>query len=255
MYKSFENFSIIFSLNNLSSGIFNFLTLRYSISLSSVGRHEFNNSFVSEEITIGVRHSLSDYIFKDCINEFIKKYPNIHLNIKLYSKLDVKKFDEEYDLLIDYEDYSRLLENAESISLCKLENILVVNKELEKQYKNVRSLRELNNAPIISMTPNKRNGKFQMTCYENGMLFDSIISINDSALCKKLIIDGVGICFINRDYVLEELASGLIKELNINERFFDDNILISYHKNRSDNKVKLFIDLLIYEYKEVSSNG
>ena len=33
---------------------------------------QFHNSSVHDEITIGIRHSLSDYIFKDCINEFIK---------------------------------------------------------------------------------------------------------------------------------------------------------------------------------------
>lgn len=216
---------------------------------------QFHNSSVHDEITIGIRHSLSDYIFKDCINEFIKKYPNIHLNIKLYSKLDIKKFDEEYDLVIDYEDYSRLLENADSISLCKLENILVANKDLAKEYKNVHSLRELNHAPMISMSPNKKNGKFQMMCYDNEMLFDSVISINSCALCKKLIIDGIGICLINKNNVIEELASGEIKELKINEKLFDDNILISYHNNYSNYKVKLFIDMLVDEYKEVSNNG
>ena len=60
MYKSFENFSIISSLNNLSSGIFNFLTLRYSISFSSVDRYEFNNTFDENDCK---RLKLSKFIF------------------------------------------------------------------------------------------------------------------------------------------------------------------------------------------------
>ena len=52
------------------------------------------------ELTIGIRHYLSDFIFKDSVVEFINTYSNIHINIKLYSKLDIKKFEDKY-----YEGY------------------------------------------------------------------------------------------------------------------------------------------------------
>ena len=49
---------------------------------------------IYDEITIGIRHELSDYIFKDSIKDFIEKNPKVHLSINLYSKLDIKKYDE-----------------------------------------------------------------------------------------------------------------------------------------------------------------
>lgn len=52
-----------------------------------------------QELSIGVRYSLSDFIFKNALIEFVNNNSNIHLNINLYSKVDVKKFNEEYDIM------------------------------------------------------------------------------------------------------------------------------------------------------------
>ena len=88
---------------------------------------QFNNQNTME-LTIGIRHYLSDFIFKDSIVEFVNTYPNIHINIKLYSKLEVKKIEDEYDMLIDYEDYTNLINTNNKDFLCTLNNIFVSGK-------------------------------------------------------------------------------------------------------------------------------
>ena len=134
-----------------------------------------NNNF--DEITIGVRHYLSDFIFKNAINEYIEKNSNIHVNIKLYSKLDVKKYEDEYDILIDYDDYTGLINSDNKMKLCTLDNVFVMGKELYNNYLDVKSIKELANIRFISMCPNKKNGKFQKMCFDNSVLFADIISI------------------------------------------------------------------------------
>jgi DNA-binding transcriptional LysR family regulator len=69
-------------------------TLKSVFGILEQNVQQFSDEKVYEEVTIGIRHYLSDFIFKDAIKEFVDKYPNIHLNIKLYSKLDIKKFDD-----------------------------------------------------------------------------------------------------------------------------------------------------------------
>ena len=134
--------------------------LKSAFSILNQNLEQFDNQN-TVELTIGVRHYLSDFIFKDSIIEFINTYPNIHINIKLYSKLDVKKFEEEYDVLIDYEDYTNLINTNNKDFLCTLNNIFVSGKELSKNYESIQSIKELGNTRLISMCPNKRNGKFQ----------------------------------------------------------------------------------------------
>ena len=205
--------------------------LKSAFSILNQNLEQFDNQN-TVELTIGVRHYLSDFIFKDSIIEFINTYPNIHINIKLYSKLDVKKFEEEYDVLIDYEDYTNLINTN------------------NKNYESIQSIKELGNTKLISMCPNKRNGKFQKMCFENGILFENIISVNDSIISKELVKNNLGLCFVNRDFFKEEIANGDVKEIKVKEQLFNDNVYIVYKNGKNINNINKFIKILKKQYKE-----
>lgn len=223
--------------------------LKSAFSILNQNLKQFDNQNTME-LTIGVRHYLSDFIFKDAIVEFINTYPNIHINIKLYSKLDVKKFEDEYDILIDYEDYTNLINTNNKDLLCTLNNTFVSGKELSKNYELIQSIKELGNTRLISMCPNKRNGKFQKMCFENGILFENIISVNDSMISKELVKNNLGLCFVNRDFFKEEIANGDIKEIKVKEQLFDDNIYIVYKNIKNIDSINKFIKILKKQYKE-----
>ena len=223
--------------------------LKSAFSILNQNLEQFDNQN-TVELTIGVRHYLSDFIFKDSIIEFINTYPNIHINIKLYSKLDVKKFEEEYDMLIDYEDYTNLINTNNKDLLCVLNNTFVSGKDLSKNYESIQSIKELGNARLISMCPNKRNGKFQKMCFENGILFENIISVNDSIISKELVKNNLGLCFVNRDFFKEEIANGDVKEIKVKEQLFNDNVYIVYKNGKTINNINKFIKILKKQYKE-----
>ena len=219
----------------------------FSILNQNLEQYDTHNAL---EITIGIRHYLSDFIFRDSIVEFVNSHPNIHVNIKLYSKLDIKKFDEEYDLVIDYEDYTNLINSDNKILLCTLKNIFVAGKELSKSYESIKSIIELGNTKLISMCPNKKNGKFQKMCFENGILFENLISINDSLLFKELVKNNLGLCFANEEYFKEELVSGEIKEVKVAEKLFCDDIYIVYKNGKNISNINKFIEVLKRQYRE-----
>ena len=223
--------------------------LKSAFSILNQNLEQFDNQN-TVELTIGVRHYLSDFIFKDSIVEFINTYPNIHINIKLYSKLDVKKFEEEYDVLIDYEDYTNLINTNNKDLLCVLNNTFVSGKDLSKNYESIQSIKELGNTRLISMCPNKRNGKFQKTCFENGILFENIISVNDSIISKELVKNNLGLCFVNRDFFKEEIANGDVKEIKVKEQLFNDNVYIVYKNGKNIDNINKFIKILKKQYKE-----
>jgi len=216
--------------------------LKSAFSILNQNLEQFDNQNIVE-LTIGVRHYLSDFIFRDSIVEFINTYPNIHINIKLYSKLDVKKFEDEYDILIDYEDYTNLINTNNKDLLCVLNNTFVSGKELAKNYESIQSIKELGNTRLISMCPNKRNGKFQKICFENGILFENIISINDSIISKKLVKNNLGLCFVNGEFFKEEIANGDVKEIKVKEQLFNDNVYIVYKNGKNINNINKFIKI------------
>lgn len=223
--------------------------LKSAFSILNQNLEQFDNQN-TVELTIGVRHYLSDFIFKDSIIEFINTYPNIHINIKLYSKLDAKKFEEEYEVLIDYEDYTNLINTNNKDLLCVLNNTFVSGKNLSKNYESIQSIKELGNTRLISMCPNKRNGKFQKMCFENGILFENIISVNDSIISKELVKNNLGLCFVNRDFFKEEIANGDVKEIKVKEQLFNDNVYIVYKNGKNINNINKFIKILKKQYKE-----
>ena len=223
--------------------------LKSAFSILNQNLEQFDNQNIVE-LTIGVRHYLSDFIFRYSIVEFINTYPNIHINIKLYSKLDVKKFEDEYDILIDYEDYTNLISTNNKDLLCILNNTFVSGKELSKNYESIQSIKELGNTRLISMCPNKRNGKFQKMCFENGILFENTISVNDSIISKELVKNNLGLCFVNREFFKEEIANGDIKEIKVKEKLFNDNVYIVYKNGKNINNINKFINILKKQYKE-----
>ena len=223
--------------------------LKSAFSILNQNLEQFDNQN-TVELTIGVRHYLSDFIFRDSIVEFINTYPNIHINIKLYSKLDVKKFEEEYDVLIDYEDYTNLINTNNKDLLCVLNNTFVSGKNLSKNYESIQSIKELGNTRLISMCPNKRNGKFQKMCFENGILFENIISVNDSIISKELVKNNLGLCFVNRDFFKEEITNGDVKEIKVKEQLFNDNVYIVYKNGKNNNSINKLIKIIKKQYKE-----
>ena len=141
-----------FELTEDGNNLYENLKSAFQILNDNLG--QFNDRDIVE-ITIGVRHYLSDFILREAINEFINVFPNIHLNIKLYSKLDVKKYEDEYDILIDYEDYVKMLSTNNKVFLCNLDNIFAVGKELFKDYIDVKSVKDLANIRFISIAVRK----------------------------------------------------------------------------------------------------
>lgn len=235
-----------FELTEDGNNLYETLKSAFSMLNQNIDKFDSNNKM---EINIGIRHYLSDFIFRDAIFDFMLMYPEVHINIKLYSKLDIKKYEDEYDLLIDFEEYTNLITSNNKEKLCTLENTFVAGRELSKAYEDVESIRDLGEAKLISMLPNKKNGKFQKMCFENGILFQNIIAINDCAFSKELIKNNMGLCFINKEFVKEELASGDIKEIRVKEELFKDNIYVVYKNGKNKNKIRLLVDLLMKEYE------
>ena len=241
--RSSKNFQLTDEGNNL----YEMIKPMFSILEKNFQPFTDNNN-VYEELTIGIRHHLSDFLFKDSLKEYIDNNPNVHLNFDLYSKLDTKKFEDEYDLVIDYIEYTNLLNCSNKKELCELNNVIVCGNNLYSKYSSVKDIQDLRNVKFISLCPNKKKGKFQKFCFENNVLFTDVISINDCFLQKKLIKDDLGISLVLEDSVKTELINGDIKKINIDNNLFKDKIVIVYKNGKKDKIINSFIDILFSKY-------
>ena len=195
------------------------------------------------EINIGIRYSYAKSILFECIQMFQDEYPKVKLNIDLYSKLDFNKVKNgEYDIVIDDNDYIKQLENVIITTICHLPNYFVCGNKLYEEYKNVSSVEEIAETIFISQKPSLKTGKFREFCYKNNISFIEPISINESDLYYKLLIDNKGIGFSNKLLLKEYTDNKMLYKLNIKEKIFEDIISIACIKK--DNIIDAFVKIV-----------
>lgn len=204
------------------------------------------------EINIGIRYSYGKIILSDFLKIFRNAYPNIKINIDLYSKLDFNKVKNgQYDIVIDDNDYISQLENVKTEVVCEIENCFICGNEALSDYKNVNSVSEIDTVPFIAYKPSLKAGKFKRFCYENDVSFLEIVNVNESDLYYKLVQENVGIGFSNKLLLKKFLQDKSLYIINIKEDIFKDVLSIAYTKNTQIvyNFIKLLKNYITEEMK------
>ena len=244
-YKLIERNSKQFELTENGNNLYKSIKPFFESIEDNLKVNKFNSKVT--EITIAARYSYSFLVSSTVINRIITDHPNIKINVKLYSKLDIDKLKlKEYDLVIDDLDYLNLIQNANIIKIAELNNYFVCSDKLHSIYKDVKHVSDLNKAQFISYNPSLKNGKFNGLCYNNGVSFVDIISVNESNLYFEYINNSLGIGFTNELFLKEYPEFNVI---DVEEEFFKDEIGIAYI---NENQVlKRIIDIIQENIKEI----
>lgn len=211
-----------------------------------------NNEKKYLEINIGIRYSYGKIILSEFLKTFRNEYPNIKINIDLYSKLDFNKVKNgQYDIVIDDNDYISQLENVKTEVVCEIENCFICGNEALSEYKNVNSVSEIDTVPFIAYKPSLKAGKFKRFCYENDVSFLEIVNVNESDLYYKLVQENIGIGFSNKLLLKKFLQDKSLYIINIKENVFKDVLSIAYTKNTQIvyNFIKLLKNYITEEMK------
>lgn len=191
-----------------------------------------NNEKKYLEINIGIRYSYGKTVLSEFLKIFRTEYPNIKINIDLYSKLDFNKVKNgQYDIVIDDNDYISQLENVKTETICEIENCFICGNRALSEYKNVNSVSEIDTVPFIAYKPSLKAGKFKRFCYENDISFLEIVNVNESDLYYKLVQENIGIGFSNKLLLKRFLQDKSLYIINIKEDIFKDVLSIAYTKN------------------------
>lgn len=203
-----------------------------------------------EVINIGIRYCYAKSILSNFITLYSQEHPKIKLNIDLYSKLNFEKVkNKEYDIVIDDYDYVSQLENISIENLISIKNYFICGNKYYNDFKDVRSISELDEAPFISYRPSLKTGKFRKLCYDNNVSFIELYNVNESDLYFDLLIKNSLIGFTNEIFLKEYLNNNDINIIKVCEEIFNDQISLAISKRNKN--IDEFSKMLISYINEV----
>ena len=201
------------------------------------------------ELNIGIVNGLAD-VLSEFIKNFLKKYSNVKINIDLYNKLDDDKV-KDYDIIIDDRGYLEKLSDFSLEDLCHVPNYFVCSNKIYDEYKDIKSIKELDGVPLVSYKPSLKMGKFRELCYKNSIYFTEISSVNESDVYFSLVKENVGLGFSNTLLLKKHLKYNSLCILEVEEDIFEDVIPVVYKNNSdiSNNFVKMLKKYIEEEVK------
>lgn len=218
----------------------------------------FNNLLVGErniteneklqrgKLTIGVPSQIGTFFVFDSISKFHKIYPNIEITIISSStKSLLKKLKlHEIDFIIDSSPINDVQEDVIIRPLKKVDNCFIVSKKYEDKIKNIKSLNDIENYPLILPVPNTSNrSNLDLLFEKSGIKPTNVMNIHTSEMILGAVKKDLGIGYIIEDLIIDDPE---VCKINIKEKLPKIEINLVYVKKYltivPTKFIKMFID-------------
>lgn len=227
---------IIDSINTLD----NVELLAKNVNLNDVGK-----------LKIGAGDSATRNLLKKTIVEFKKLNPGITIEISnsssedLYNDLRYGRID-----IIFINSTVIINENKyKSFKLIDIEDCFFTIPEIYEKVKNVTNIKSILSQSLIVQNEKYDTRTFlNAICLRNNIQLKPIIELDRHGLMIEFVKEGLGIGFAAKQYIKPYLDSGELIELNVNFDIQKRHINCVYRNNKNI-KVKKFLDLLKYNFK------
>ncbi|MBQ9013714.1 MAG: LysR family transcriptional regulator [Bacilli bacterium] len=181
-------------------------------------------------IKIGVSATLTKYFLMPYIKKFNELHPKI--NIQIYTNLTKDLMKNLKDGLIDIIilNLPYLKDDEIIIEKCKkIQDIFVGNKKYKDLIDREISLKDLNNYPLI-LQPSNSNTRTFLNNFtkENNVILKPSMELASYGLVTEFTKIGLGIGYLTKDYIKDELNNNELFEINLKEKVPPRNIGIAY---------------------------
>lgn len=193
------------------------------------------------KLTIGLPSYISSFFFMDKIAKFHNKYPNIEITLingphaYLLDLLDKHQ--------VDFVIYSSFEINNKDLDIIKLYTVnysFVCSKEQYNKYKNIKTIEELENVPLILPIKSTNNRKYIDEIFiKHNIIPKRSINIHTSEGILTAVKNNLGIGYIIADIVKNDDS---IKFIDIDEKLRTEDIIMIYNKKFLSNAPKKFIE-------------
>ncbi len=200
-----------------------------------------------EVINIGVPTHIGSFYLVKYLKMFNEKYPNVKFNIinKKSDEMITMLKKRELDVVIDtnMDDFRDDL--ISTIKILDLDSCFVCSEK----YKDIADkkkieLNELMKYPLI--LPGETTSNRKMIDYkfkEKGIVLKPLIEANSSSISRQLIIEGVGIGWMIKEFVQEDIDNHNLYELNVDFDQVLTPVSIAYNKKFNHDIIKEFIKI------------
>ena len=189
-----------------------------------------NEKLESGKLTIGVPSQIGTFFVFDSISKFHKIYPNIEITIISSStKSLLKKLKlHEIDFIIDSSPINDVQEDVIIRPLKKVDNCFIVSKKYEDKIKNIKSLKDIENYPLILPVPNTSNrSNLDLLFEKNGIKPTNVMNIHTSEMILGAVKKDLGIGYIIEDLIIDDTE---VCKINIKEKLPKIEINLVYVK-------------------------
>ena len=200
-----------------------------------------------EVINIGVPTHIGSFYLVKYLKMFNEKYPNVKFNIinKKSDEMIIMLKKRELDVVIDTNMNDFRDDLISTIKILDLDSCFVCSEK----YKNIArkekiELNELMRYPLI--LPGETTSNRKMIDYkfkEKGITLKPLIEANSSSISRQLIIEGIGIGWMIKEFVQEDIDKHILYELNVNFEQVLTPVSITYNKKFNHDIIKEFIKI------------
>jgi len=206
----------------------------------------FNSNIETKEINIGCIRFIADNYLDETISLFKQQNNKIKISFNFVNATELYEMLKKDELDIVICRYPLFYKFEKHISIEKLkdvENVFVCSKSYYEKEKEEMKKPGYTYSMILPDSSEKRRN-IEQYLMDNNINYSIDIELPNSNLLKNLIMNDVGIGYINKKSIQDEIDSG---KLIIVDRFKNipiDNITIIYNSKKNNAIVQNFIEIL-----------
>ena len=216
-------------------------------SIDKLINYHKSTSEIQGILRIAMPETLLIYKMQNILIEFKKKAPNVQLAFQGTNCYDVKKqlINGNIDLGIHY-NISSYTDSIITHNIKDFDLTLVASSSLEKKYLNFLEDKQLKPFSIASNHPQSPYKEYLTKYLQNkNITMRKTLELGSIEAAKQCVISNLGIAYLPKFTVEEELNDGKVIELNHNIEKRKIKAIYAYHKNKHITKaMSLFIQLL-----------
>lgn len=198
-----------------------------------------------EVINIGVPTHIGTFYLAKYLKKFNDEYPNVKFNIinKRSDEMIEMLKRRELDVVIDTNMSEFIDDLITSIKILDLDSCFVCGKKYKKIVGKERiEINDLVKYPLI--LPGETTSNRKMIDYkfkEKGITIKPLIEANSSSISRQLIIEGIGIGWMIKEFIQKDIDEHVLYELNTNFEQILTPVSIAYNKKFNHDTIKNFI--------------
>ena len=194
------------------------------------------------KLNIGLPSHIASFFFFDKIVDFHNKYPNIEITLMNGSTRALLELLDKHtiDFIIDTGPINTNNKDFDIIKLSTVKYSFICNKNNYNNYKDINSIKDLENIPLILPIEGTSNRKaLNEIFHKNNVKPSKVMNIHKSEVILNAVDNNMGIGYIISNIVKD---NDKYKEIKIKETLPTTDIDVIFNKKFLTNAPKKFIE-------------